>query len=153
MSWNIYYNGKWVSENDMMGVSEITDEESRAYLPITAVLDIEPDEVDEITVERKENSQVYTVNFNKKFRTASERFGSSKREKFEREAIATYTVNDFGVMTGYELKLIRHEDNLPQPIVVSTKYNLLNVNKEEIDGEIRELVNGNFQSYDKAKND
>ena len=142
MSWNIYYNGKWVSENDMMGVSEITDEESRAYLPITAVLDIEPDEVDGITVERKENSQVYTVNFNKKFRTASERFGSS-----------TYTVNDFGVMTGYELKLIRHEDNLPQPIVVSTKYNLLNVNKEEIDGEIRELVNGNFQSYDKAKND
>lgn len=150
--WYIYHDGKWVSEMDYVPISEKSGgvDETHAYLPFTAVIDIESDEVDEILIENNLYGQVYTVNFNQKFLTASEELKSSKKENHEKKAIAIYTINDFGVLIGYELKFLTYGNDLEKPIIRSTKYNLINANKEKIDGEIRDLVNGKFESYSKT---
>lgn len=148
MEWNIYNEGRWILETDYLENSDIPGdiETKRAYLPFTGTWDIDPETVEDILIEGNEEGYIYKVIFNDKYLTVSERLDDLENNN-KRQAIEIYTVNDFGVMIGYELQLTTYNEGSDESKFENMKFKLLNVNKVKIDGEIHDLVNGNFKIY------
>ncbi|ROR27384.1 hypothetical protein EDD66_10681 [Mobilisporobacter senegalensis] len=150
--WNIYHDGKWFSEMDYIQNPDIPGDvdERYAIMPVTGILDIDPKSVEDISIESNENGYRYTVTFNEKYMKVEEYLGRTDKVKSKRHAVEIYTVNDFGVMTGYELKLTTYDEDTNEPTLVRMRFNLLSVDKDKINGEIKELVSGKFDSYTKS---
>lgn len=147
--WSIYHDGRWIPVMDYdenLAIPSDTDEE-RAYIPTTGILDIEPKSVENISMEYDENGYKYIVTFNDKYETEEEYLGRIEKTKEKRQAVEVYRVNDFGVMTGYELRLTTYAKDRNDPILESTKFNLLSANRVEIDEEIKKLADGKFEEH------
>lgn len=136
MEWHIAEGKSWISERDYQANGEMPYENTQPY---TGILPLQLEAIESITKERRDGQTVYTVEYGPDYETALERIGAVEVSGIV-GAMEEYTLNEYGVMTGYVLEEYELTGEGEKRCAEWRAFTVLSVDAEQNEAEVRELV-------------
>ena len=136
MEWHIAEGKSWISERDYQANGEMPYENTQPY---TGILPLQLEAIESITKERRDGQTVYTVEYGPDYETALERIDAVEVSGIV-GAMEEYTLNEYGVMTGYVLEEYELTGEGEKRCAEWRAFTVLSVDAEQNEAEVRELV-------------
>ena len=136
MEWHIAEEKRWISERDYQENRGSLSENTQPY---TGILSLQLEAIESITKERRDGQTVYTVEYRSDYETAPERIGVVDESGII-GAMEEYTLNEYGVMTGYVLEEYELTGEGEKRCAERKAFTVLSADVEQNEAEVRELV-------------
>ena len=136
MEWHIAEEKRWISERDYQENRGSLSENTQPY---TGILSLQLEAIESITKERRDGQTVYTVEYGADYETAPERIGVVDESGII-GAMEEYTLNEYGVMTGYVLEEYELTGEGEKRCAERKAFTVLSADVEQNEAEVRELV-------------
>ncbi|HIR96235.1 MAG TPA: hypothetical protein IAD39_00005 [Candidatus Merdisoma faecalis] len=136
MEWHIAEEKRWISEQDYQ---ENRGSLSESTQPYTGILSLQLEAIESITKERRDGQTVYTVEYGADYETVPERIGVVDESGII-GAMEEYTLNEYGVMTGYVLEEYKLTGEGEKRCAERKAFTVLSADVEQNEAEVRKLV-------------
>ena len=136
MEWHIAEGKRWISEQDYQ---ENRGSLSESTQPYTGILSLQLEAIESITKERRDGQTVYTVEYGADYETVPERIGVVDESGII-GAMEEYTLNEYGVMTGYVLEEYELTGEGEKRCAERKAFTVLSADVEQNEAEVRKLV-------------
>lgn len=142
-SWEMAYEGRWISENDWSELwAEHHQEEPEFWYsePYAGIPDINPKAITSITKEEQDQNTCYTITYNQDYNTNG---ATLKDQDALKGFTATdrYILNEYNTLIQYEHMETGVTKATEEPQTLKRTITILSVNKQEIQAEMETLKN------------